>query len=100
MCAALTDKDTFDLCAADGTLLVCASIDSKVVLEFTATINPIKGCSVTADSLIQHIVDRFMQRLGLFRRYRIGRGQWMQLGGVQGFIYINIAKPRKERLIQ
>src|SRR5215212_7911549 len=100
MCAALTDKDAFDFCSTNGTFFIGTSIHSKVFLKLTTAIDPVKGCSVTEDSFIQYIVDRFMQCPGLLCRYGIGCGQWVQLRGVKSFICIDVAKPCKKRLVQ
>jgi hypothetical protein len=69
MRASLANKNSFDPCAADRTLLIFPCIDSKIILELTTAIDPVEGGAVTADTLKQDTVDRCVQRLGLFRRY-------------------------------
>lgn len=100
MGAPLTDDEPDDLCATGGAGFSCAVIHPKMVLEFTAAIDPINGSAVATDTFPQYFADRFMQRLSLFRRYRIGRGAWMQFCNVQNFIGVNVAQPGEERLIE
>src|SRR5215207_2344735 len=100
MRAALTDKDTFYFCATNETFFIGTSIHSEVILEITAAVDPVKGCSVTADSLTQYIVNRFMQCPGLFRRYGIGCSQRVKFRSVQSFIRVDVAKPGEKRLVQ
>jgi hypothetical protein len=100
VCAALSNRNAFDLRAADGAWFSFPVIDSKMVLEFTAAIDPIDGRSIAADAFAQDLADRIMQSLSLFRRYRIGRGQWMQFRDMQGFIRVNVAQTCNECLIE
>ena len=100
MCAALTDNDTLDLCATDGTGFSFTIIHPKMILIFTAAIDPIYGCAVSADAFLQNFADRFMQRSGLFHRDGIGGGQRMQFRDVQCFIGIDVAQPGKKCLVE
>ena len=52
MCAALTDKNSFDLCATYRAFLTFAIVHSKIILEFAASVDPVEGGAVAADALI------------------------------------------------
>ena len=65
MCSALTNCDAYDFYAAVFTGLAFAVVGSKMVLEFSAAIDPVDGRAVAADALGQHHADRFMQTGGL-----------------------------------
>ena len=82
MCAALADEYSFDLRSTDRTLLVCAPIYSKIILELTASIHPIERGAIAADPFVQNGADRCMQSLSLFDRDRVGYGERMQPGDV------------------
>src|SRR6185503_17528084 len=98
MSTALTDQYAPDFCAADGTLLICASIHAK--LELAAAIDPVKGCTVAPDPFIQHGVDRFMQHPGLSCGDRVRESQWMDLRNVQRLIRVDVTEPCNKSLVQ
>jgi hypothetical protein len=96
MCAALTNDDPFDVCSTDRAGFSSPIVNSKMILIFSAAIDPIKGGAVAANAFLQDAADRSMQPLGLAHRDRIRRGQGMQLCEMQRFIGVNIAKPGKK----
>jgi len=100
MCAALTDNKPYDFCVAYRARFSCAIIHAEMILEFAAAIDPVNGCAVAADAFLQYGTDRFMQRLSLFRRYRIGCGDWMQFRDVQCLVGVDIAQPGEKRLVE
>ena len=91
MCTALTDDDPFDLCAAVGTGFAFTIIHPKVILEFSAAIDPVNGCAVSPDAFPEDFADRFAQRLGLTLRHRIRCGERMQFGEVQRLVGVDVA---------
>ena len=70
MCSALTNCDAYDFYAAVFTGLAFAVVGSKMVLEFSAAIDPVDGRAVAADAFAQHLADRIAQTFSLFRRDR------------------------------
>ena len=60
MCAALTNDDPFDARPADRTGLSGAVIHSKVILIFTAAIDPVEGGAVPAYAFFQDATDRLV----------------------------------------
>src|SRR5262245_45793920 len=78
VCAALTNDHSLNRRAADGAGLALTVVHPKIILILTAAIDPINGCAVAADAFLQDLADRFVQRLSLSRRHRIGRGDRMQ----------------------
>lgn len=100
MCAALTNNDALDPCPTDRTGFSEAVIHPKVILILTSAIDPIEGCSVAANAILQDPADRRMQRLRLSYRDRIRCSQRMQFCEMQRLIRINIAKPGKKRLVE
>ena len=100
MSTALAHNDPLDACPTDGAGFSGAVIHSKMILILTAAIDPIEGRAVATDAFLQDFTDRFMQRLRLFHRDRIGGSQRMQFCQMQGLIGINIAKAGKKGLVQ
>lgn len=70
MRSTLTDRDAFDRCAAVFTRFSFAVVHPKIVLEFSATVDPVDGRAVAADAFLQYVADRVMQTFSLFRRDR------------------------------
>ena len=68
MCTALTNDNPFDVCPTGGTGLSGAIINTEIILEFTATIDPVNGCAIAANTFLQDCTDRFTQSLSLFDR--------------------------------
>ena len=68
MRASLTDENAFDFRAAMFAGFAFAVVHAKIILEFSAAIDPVYGCAVTADAFVQHLADRVMQTFSLFRR--------------------------------
>ena len=60
MCAALTDCDARNLCAAVLARFSFTVVHPKIVLEFSAAIDTVDGCAVAADAFVQHLAYRFM----------------------------------------
>ena len=100
MGASLTYKNSYDLCAAGRTFLILTVIYSKVVLKFTAAVDPVEGRSVAAYAFIQYGVDRLMQCLSLLRRDRIGNSQRMKLCDVQRLVGVDIAHAGQKGLVE
>jgi len=96
MCAALTDSHALNFCAACRAGFSFTIIHAKMILEFTAAIDPIDGGAIAANAFLQHLADRVPQRLSLFRRYGIGGCQRMQFRDIQGFISVHVAKQGKK----
>ena len=69
MCATLPNDDLLNLCTTDRAGCAFAVVHSKIILELTAAIRPIKGCAIATDAGPQNLADRFMQRLSLLRCY-------------------------------
>ena len=69
MCAALTNDDSLNLRAADGAGFALTVVHPKIILILTAAIDPVDGGAVAADAFLQHLADRFAQRLSLLRRH-------------------------------
>ena len=82
MCAALTNEDAFDIGSTGRTGFSGAVVHSKVILEFAATINPIKGCTVATNAFLQNVTNRIMQSFRLFDGDGIGDHQWVYLRNI------------------
>jgi hypothetical protein len=100
MCAALTNDDAFDVCPTGGTGFSGSIIHSKIVLEFTTAIDPIKGGPIAANPFLQDIPNGLVQGFRLLEGNGIGGREWMQLGEVQRLIGVNVAETGQERLIK
>ena len=100
MCAALTDDDMLNRCSTNWAFLTGSSVDPEVILEIAATIYPVEGGAIAPDALIQHPVNRFVQRGCLFCRHTVRRSQRMQFCHMQGLIGIDVAQSGNERLIE
>jgi len=100
MCAALTDRDALDLCATDRTGFSFTIIYPKMILIFTAAIDPIYGCAASTDAFLQNFTDRLTQCPGLFHCYGIRCGQWMKFRNMQCLIRIDVAQPGEKSLVE
>ena len=99
MRAALTYRQFYDLGSTHKTGRAFAVVHAKIILIFTAAINPVNAGAVAANAFLQHGLDRFAQRRGLFQRYGIRQPEWVQLRHVQGLIRIDVANPGEEGLV-
>ena len=100
MCSTLTDCELLNCGSADRAGFALAVVDAKIILIFTAAIDPVYTGAVAADAFAQHGADRFVQILRLFLCDVVGCGAWVQSGEVQAFVSVNIAKPGKEGLVE
>lgn len=100
MGAALTYDDALNFGSADRTRFSCPVIHTKVILEFTAAIDPVDGCAVAADALTEDTADCFVQCVCLGSGNGVRGSQRIELGKVQRLIGVDIAQSRKKGLVQ
>src|SRR5215208_3114053 len=79
MSAALTNENAFDIGSTSRTGFSGAVIHSKVILEFTATIDPVKGRTVAPNAFLQDVANRIVQCFRLFEGDGIRDHQGMYL---------------------
>jgi hypothetical protein len=60
MRTALTNNNPFDVRPTGGTGLSGTIIDTEIILEFTAAIDPVNGCAVAANTFLQDCPNRFI----------------------------------------
>ncbi len=100
MGAALPDYDAHDLGTANRAGFTSASINAEMVLEISASVNPVDAGSVAGDAMLEHLADTLQQAPSLVFCNGIGKGQGVQLCQVQSFIGIDISKPRQKGLVE
>ena len=90
MGAALTDQDPIDLFSAGKTGFTFASVNLKMILKFSAAINPIDAGSIAKYTFFQYIPDGLPEAGNLLLGQRAGVSEGMQPGKVQCFIDIDV----------
>jgi hypothetical protein len=100
MGTALTDQDALNCSTTHGTRLARPIINSEVILEVAAAIDPIDAGSVPPDPFLKHRTDGFPERFSLLAAEGVGRLERVKPGTMKSFIGIDVAKPGEERLVQ
>ena len=65
MCATLADSDPLDRRPAMGARLSLPAINTQLILILPAAIDPINGCAIPADALLQDASHAAPQDFGL-----------------------------------
>ena len=100
MRSALANDDALDCGTANRAGFALAAINPEMVLEISATIDPVYAGAVAADAFLQYLPDCHPQDLGFFQCYRIRRRQWVEFGQVQSFISIDVTHTCQEGLVE
>ncbi len=74
VCSALTYGYPNDFRTTDGARLTSASVNFKMVLEITATVNPVYTGSVITNTFLEHIDNSPEKFFSLFSADRILKG--------------------------
>lgn len=100
MRASLGDDHALNYSAAVLTWVSFAVVYSKIILKFSAAIDPINGRAVATDAFLQDVLDRVAQRFRLFYRDRTRIALRVQFGDVQRLVGVNIAQSGDKRLVE
>ncbi len=100
MSPSLGDNDALDARGADGTGHTCAPIDSKVILEIAAAVNPVNAGSQMLYARLEGGSNGAPQRLNLCRSKPVRAVARVDLRAVQGFIDVDVSHPGYESLVE
>ena len=91
MGAALPNDDTLDGRSADRTRLSRPLVNPKVVLEFTAAVDPVDARPMMENACLENLANARQERLCISEGYLLRRGEGMQPGKEERFIGIDVA---------